>query len=72
MKLINPIGRIVNLGVEDNISARACKCSVSGGNFAGGRGPNDKCWHCGCDCTGSASNRMAGNNNDAALTIRKS
>lgn len=67
MELINPIGRIVNLGVEKRGLARACMCSKYGGNFSGARGTNDSCSHCGCDCSGSG-NRNSGNRKGAATS----
>lgn len=71
MKLVNPIGRTVSLGVEDNISPRACMCSIAGDNFAGARGTNDSCFHCGCDCTSSSGTR-SGNKNGAFSSPWKS
>lgn len=68
MKLINPIGRIVNLGLEENKSPRACMCSEYGGNFAGARGTNDHCFRCGCDCSGSG-NRKSGNRQGATTAV---
>lgn len=70
MKLTNPIGRTVNLGLEEGISPRACMCSNNGGKFAGARGPNDNCFHCGCDCTDSG--RQSGNKNGVFSSVWKS
>lgn len=68
MELINPIGRVVNLGLEENRSARACMCSEYDGDFSGARGPEDSCFHCGCDCSGSG-NRNSSNHQGAVTAI---
>ena len=67
MKLINPVGREVNSGVEANYQMRACMCSS--GLFATAQG-DDSCFHCGCAC--SSDKYFAGNDANAYITVRKS
>ncbi|MDD3306216.1 Apre_1838 family putative sactipeptide bacteriocin [Acetobacterium carbinolicum] len=58
MKIVNPIGRIP----ENGIQPRACMCSNLFANYKG----NDNCFHCGCGCleTGEYS---SGNRNRATV-----
>ena len=50
MKFINPIGRHPGSGAQP----QACMCSTG---FAGYRGNNDSCIHCGCGCGGKGEYR---------------
>lgn len=45
MKFVNPIGRTPGSGVQP----RACMCTDG---YAGYRGNDDGCVHCGCGCGG--------------------
>jgi len=70
MKLINPVGREVNSGLEANslVQPLACVCS-NWDQYVGGKG-NDSCFHCGCACDNDAL--WAGNSDIAFLCIRTS
>lgn len=71
MKVVNPVGRTVDTGVEAHftIQPKACMCSSTGpaGQFATKRGSNDHCFHCGCGCGMSSDNEFT-----AKFTIRSS
>lgn len=64
MKFINPVGRTAGGG--DTI--KACMCSTG---YAGYRGNNDSCIHCGCGCSSGGAYRT-GNRVKAISTIRSS
>ena len=67
MKVINPVGRDVNTGVEAHASVlRACMCEWDEASFAAAKG-SDGCFHCGCNC-----GMTNGNTQKATITIRKS
>ncbi|MCE3202821.1 hypothetical protein D3C81_2213130 [compost metagenome] len=70
MKLINPIGRDINSGLEAHFEPMACMCGSGGGQFTGARGNSDSCFHCGCDCTSSSYG--SGNDRNATTTIHRS
>lgn len=50
MKFVNPIGRTPGSGVQP----RACMCTDG---YAGYRGNDDGCVHCGCGCGGEGEYR---------------
>lgn len=50
MKFINPLGRHPGSGAQP----QACMCSTG---YAGYRGNNDGCIHCGCGCGGKGEYR---------------
>ena len=64
MKFVNPIGRTPGSGVQP----RACMCTDG---YAGYRGNDDGCVHCGCGCGGEGEYRT-GNRVNAVATFRSS
>ena len=62
MKFVNPMGREPGSGIQP----RACTCTSG---YAGYRGNNDSCLHCGCGC-GSAGEYRTGNRVKSVTTIR--
>lgn len=64
MKFINPIGRTPGSGVRPS----ACQCSSG---YAGYRGNDDGCFHCGCGC-GSDGEYRTGNRVNSVRTMRSS
>lgn len=62
MKFVNPIGRTPGSGVQP----RACMCTDG---YAGYRGNDDGCVHCGCGCGGEGEYRT-GNRVNAVATFR--
>lgn len=64
MEFINPVGRATGGG--DTI--KACACTTG---YAGYRGNNDSCLHCGCGC-GSNGEYRTGNRVKALSTFRSS
>jgi len=64
MKFINPIGRNPGSGIQP----QACTCSSG---YAGYRGNDDGCVHCGCGCGGSGEYRT-GNRVKSIKTVRSS
>lgn len=64
MKFIDPVGRVTGGG--DTI--KACMCATG---YAGYRGNNDSCTHCGCGCSSGGAYRT-GNRVKAISTIRSS
>lgn len=64
MEFVNPTGRTAGSGIQPN----ACTCSTG---YAGYRGNDDGCLHCGCGC-GSNGEYRTGNRVDSATTFRSS
>ena len=64
MKFVYPIGRTPGSGVQP----RACMCTDG---YAGYRGNDDGCVHCGCGCGGEGEYRT-GNRVNAVATFRSS
>lgn len=64
MKFVNPMGREPGSGVQP----RACTCTSG---YAGYRGNNDGCLHCGCGCSSKGEYRT-GNRVKSIKTIRAS
>lgn len=64
MEFINPVGREPGAG---NIIS-ACRCTSG---YAGYRGNNDNCIHCGCGC-GSKGEYRTGNRVSSMTTARAS
>lgn len=64
MEFVNPTGRTAGSGVQP----RACMCSTG---YAGYRGNDDSCIHCGCGC-GSDGAYRTGNRVNATTTLRSS
>lgn len=64
MEFINPIGR----SYGDGAVIQACKCHDG---YAGYRGNNDSCIHCGCGC-GDSGEYRTGNRVNSTKTIRAS
>lgn len=64
MEFINPLGRSVGSGNQP----MACACHEG---YAGYRGNDDSCFHCGCGC-GDAGEYRTGNRLGAFTTIRSS
>ena len=64
MKFVNPMGREPGSGVQP----RACTCTSG---YAGYRGNNDGCLHCGYGC-GSKGEYRTGNRVKSIKTIRAS
>lgn len=69
MKIIDPIGRNMNLGFDD-IQSRACKCSAGYPKAQANARGSASCHYCGCHCAGNTQNR-AKNNSDAVVKNTK-
>lgn len=64
MEFVNPLGRTAGSGSQP----MACSCHEG---YAGYRGNNDSCIHCGCGCDSQGEYRT-GNRTSALTTVRSS
>lgn len=62
--------KIISLPVESRLNRNFAVCTCTSG-YAGYRGNNDSCLHCGCGC-GSAGEYRTGNRVKSVTTIRAS
>lgn len=56
MKIVNPIGRIIDTGIEAKYSLRACICSDTTTNFSSNRTGGHCPSSCGCNCISNITN----------------